>query len=128
MTGTRKLAGRSDKFGHKYLEIWNNYKHRMLTSPDYDEKKNKLAGRKESGARGWIDDTGRRKATDVFLEDLYLVWRASEGLPVWPAWYAKERGHYHGGKVCVNEPEIITVDEALELIGLKARSVATAAE
>jgi hypothetical protein len=68
-------------------------------------------------AKKFIHDAGRRKATDVFLEDLYTIGRTLEGLPVWPSWYAAKLGYKHGGKVCVNAPTELTLEQAKELVG-----------
>lgn len=89
----------------KYLEIIRDVKHRELSAGG-DRAKPSKAQRK-----------AERKATDVFLEDLYIVWRALEGLPVWPSYYAAKLGYEHGGKISVNEPRMLTVDEALALVG-----------
>lgn len=72
-------------------------------------------------ARGFAHSYGWHKAADVFLEDLYTVWRAIEGLPVWPAFYAaKLSGYKHAsGKICVDAPTMLTLEEALELVGDK---------
>ena len=93
----------------KYVMIWQDYKHRA-------EHNGELTSR---GA-GFVDNKGRRKATDVLLEDVYTVWRALEGLPVWPDWYAAARGYKHGGeKINVDRdgPQTLTVEEALALVG-----------
>ncbi len=36
---------------------------------------------------------------------------------MWPSYYAAKLGYEHGGKVCVEAPKMITVDEALALVG-----------
>lgn len=135
----------------KYLEIWDNYKHRMqhsrrpdlrknVTSVDENARPPELATAFDSNAtlldrekvldantkgdertflkgNKWIDSTGWHKAADVFLEDLYVVGRAIEGLPVWPNYYAAKLGYAHGGKICVNAPRMLTLADALELVG-----------
>lgn len=120
----------------KYLDVWKNYKHRMLHSERYDAEKNTLIefqtserasvdaihGERTSlafrkGAKKVIHSTGWHKSADVFLEDLYTVWRAIEGLPVWPSYYAAKLGFAHGGKISVNAPRILTLAEALEIVG-----------
>jgi len=93
----------------KYMTIWTDYKHRA-------EHSGELAAR----GKGFVHDKGRRKATDVLLEDIYVVWRTLEGLPVWPDWYAAKRGYKHGGeKINVDKdgPQTLTIEEALELVG-----------
>ena len=119
---------------NKYQQIWADYKHGIRTGRGWvPDKKDPTKGHLvradgEIKPMGWIDATGRRKATSVFLEDLYIVWRTLEGLDVWPAYHAKQLGHFHGGKVCNNTPRRLTIDEALELVAWKGRVVAEAAE
>jgi hypothetical protein len=69
------------------------------------------------GARAIIHATGWHKAADVLVEDIYTVWRAIEGLPVWPSYYAAKLGYNHGGSISVNAPRLLTVDEAVALVG-----------
>jgi hypothetical protein len=112
---------------NKYQQIWADYKYGIKTGPGWfakPTKSNPDAGElRRAGdivkSMGWVDATGRRKATSVFLEDLYIVWRAIEGLEVWPAYHAKQLGHFHGGKVCNNTPAMLTVEQALELVSWK---------
>jgi hypothetical protein len=85
----------------KYLTRWTEAVHFRSTT-----------GR-EKGA----DHAGRRKATDLFLWDLYVVWRTLEGLSVWPDKYSAMRGYKHGGTPVENAPRIYTLDEALEEVG-----------
>jgi hypothetical protein len=97
----------------KYLDRWVNAIHTEVTT------------RPEMGGKGAFHK-GRRKATDLFLEDLYVIWRTLEGLPVWPDLYSVKRGIYHGGKPCVNEGRVLTTEEAFEIVGdftAKASSV-----
>lgn len=112
----------------KYLEIWRDYKNRMQNSSRYDATKNTLiehAGEGvRKGAKSVIHATGWHKAADVFIEDLYIAWRSLEGLPVWPSYNAAKLGYSHGGKVCVNEPRLLTIDEALSTIGDVGRRAA----
>ena len=84
------------------MQIWNDVKHRELS-----------AGRTKahSDSKGW------HKAADVFLEDLYIVWRAMEGLDIWPSYYAAKLGYMHGGKISVNAPTRMTVEDALAVVG-----------
>jgi hypothetical protein len=99
----------------KYLDIWNDYKHRMAHSARVDVEANTIDGKK--GAKKKIDSTGWHKAADVFIEDLYIVWRALEGLPVWPSYQAAKLGYEHGGKICVTEPRLLTFEQAIEIVG-----------
>lgn len=110
----------------KYLKIWTDYKHRMLQSErcTFNPKTKRLevvrigaATADVLSAAAFAHSTGWHKAADVFLEDLYVVWRALEGLPVWPSYYAAKLGYEHGGKICVNAPKMLTVDDALATVG-----------
>lgn len=95
----------------KYLGIWA------------DKKRGKLAGAVDGkigtrSAAGYADSAGRYTALGVFLNDLYVVWRALEGLDIWPGWYAAKLGYGHGGvKIDNQRPTRLTVDEALALVG-----------
>jgi hypothetical protein len=100
----------------KYLTIWEQKKHALLTT--------RGPGQPDNKSKGWCDDTARRKATGVFLEDLYIVGRTLAGLPVWPSWYAKAMGYEHGGKVAVLQPKMLTLGEALEAVGIAPQAVA----
>lgn len=134
-TGAIKRAGQTCK----YLEIWHNYKTRQLASGRVVDGKIQRIVNGELGtgkgdvvsAKGFVHSTGWHKACDVFLCDLYVVWRALEGLPVWPTYVEWITGYAHGGIPKLNEPEMLSVDEALERVGLVGGSVqeqATAAE
>lgn len=125
-SGMAKNAGKKSKdkpFGttSKYLEIWKNYKTRMQQSERYDVASNTLRefsdaeAKPRKGAKAVIHATGWHKAADVFIEDLYIVWRALEGLPVWPSYHAAKLGYSHGGKICVDAPKLLTLKEALEV-------------
>lgn len=114
----RNAAGREggrEQRTCKYLDVWNDYKHRMQHSVRVDVEANTIDGKK--GARSKIDSTGWHKAADVFIEDLYIVWRALEGLPVWPSYQAAKLGYEHGGKICVNAPKMLSVADAIRLVG-----------
>lgn len=98
----------------KYLRIWGDAMHRKLSMPDWNPTySDGRAKSKAVAARQY----GWHKACDVFLEDLYVVWRALEGLPVWPSYYAAKLGYEHGGKISVNAPKPLTVEEAIALVG-----------
>jgi hypothetical protein len=126
----------------KYLDIWRNYLHRMEQSERVfnrgTDKEGGWTGSIENGqgktvsARGFAFSTGWHKAADVLIEDLYIVWRALEGLPVWPDYYAaKVKGYEHGGKICVDKPMNLSLEEALEMVGYVGKregSTAAAAE
>lgn len=123
---------------NKYLTIWRNARHRIEQSERvFDrgvDKAGEWTGKLVNGqgravsARGFAHSYGWHKAADVFLEDLYTVWRAIEGLPVWPSYYAAKLGYEHGGKISVNAPRMLTVEEALEIVGMKKEAADQAAE
>lgn len=127
-----KNAAKSDA-STKYLQIWRDYIHRIeqsdrVTNRGVDAKgvwtgKIVNGGGKTVSARGFAFSTGWHKAADVFVEDLYIVWRAMEGHEVWPSYYAAKLGYQHGGKICVNAPKNLTLEEALELVGDVGKAV-----
>lgn len=98
---SKKTAGRPNGTTTKYLRRWNEAS----------------LFRRTNGREKGAHDAGRRKATDLFLEDLYVIWRTLEGLPVWPDLYSVRRGFHHGGKTCVNEGRVLTLAEAWETVG-----------
>lgn len=109
----------------KYLDRWRDHKYRLLSSDRVKDGKIAVAPvaamlqNKEPmmvSARGFADKAGMWVAANQLVEDIYTVWRAIEGLPVWPDYHAAKLGYSHGGKVCVNEPRMLTVEEALETV------------
>lgn len=102
----------------KYLRRWVDAKHSALTLP------NARLGRVMKA--GEAHDKGRRKATDLFLWDLYVVWRAIEGLPIWADKWAVTRGTMHGGGPAWQGPRDISLDEAMEMIGMASAKEAAA--
>ncbi len=95
----------------KYRTAWANKKHTLLTTRGPETPENK--------SKGWCDDSSRRHAAGIFVEDLYIVGRALAGLPVWPSFYARATGYGHGGgKIEVLAPKMLTVEEALALVGV----------
>lgn len=96
------------KPGHKIQE--GRYYKRFI------EKKHGLTETRKDKSAGWIERTAERCATRLFLEDLYIVGRTMLGLPVWPEYHAARSGYAHGGVVCVNEPRMLTLDEAFRLV------------
>jgi hypothetical protein len=102
----------------KYLEVWRGAWHRGQHDERYDLAANTWGDRK--GAKMLILRRAMWKAADVLLEDLYVVWRAMEGLPVWPSYYTAKltAGYEHGGSVAKEiGPRMLTVEEALDLVG-----------
>lgn len=102
-SAAKKSASRPHGTTTKYLDRWLNAKHYAMTA--------------KGKTKGQADSTGRRKATDLFLEDLYVVWRTLEGLPVWPDLYSARRGFRHGGAPCINEGVLMTLEQALVAVG-----------
>jgi hypothetical protein len=116
----RNAAARSNRPAQtsKLLKVWDDYKTRMQHSERIlDGNKYMRDGEIQKGAKGFVDSTGWHKAADVFIEDLYTVWRTLEGLEVWPSYYAAKLGYEHGGKISVNAPRRLTLEQALELVG-----------
>jgi len=61
---------------------------------------------------GFAHSKGWHAAADVLVEDMYIVWRAQLGLPVWPDYHAAKLGYSHNGKICVDAPRTMTLEEA----------------
>jgi hypothetical protein len=101
-----------DKVTSKYLDIWRG----KVRSYEHHADGPRKGGHKA----GW------HTAARVFLEDVYLVLRSLNGLPVWPSFNASKLGYSHGGKTCVNEPRMLTVEEALETVGFVGKTATTA--
>jgi hypothetical protein len=122
----RRHYGDSKPECQKYLKIWDDAKHRDLQKEGVREKGVKpngdpahvreLADGKVVAWDGHAHSYGWHKAADILIEDMYVVWRALEGLPVWPSFYAAKLGYEHGGKISVNAPKMMTLEEALELV------------
>jgi len=117
----------------KYLRIWRDTMNRLQHSERVNLAKNEWVpfgkDKWQKGAKAFIRATGWHKAADVFIEDVYIVGRTLAGLPVWPSYYAAKLGYEHGGKICVNEPRLLTIDQALEMVGdVGSKPLAEAAE
>lgn len=93
----------------KYLDRWATAKHSALTLP------NVRLGRVMRP--GEADDKGRKKATDLFLWDLYRMGRALAGLPIRPDKYSTVRGRFHNGAEARDAFYIETVVEARAGVG-----------
>jgi hypothetical protein len=115
-----RMSCAKERETNRYLKRWDDAKHTALSFP------NERLGRVMYA--GEADDKGRRKATDLFLWDLYVMWRTLEGLVVWPDKYSAMRGFVHGGAGCENVPKLLTLDEAKVLAGLKQEEASAAAE
>lgn len=120
------LVKNPNREGSPYYQRMIGYKHRLQSSDRFVESATKKGpdGKPSStfdGAacgRAHVHMMSKRVAAQLFLEDVYLVWRALEGLPVWPSYQAGKLGHVHAGKVRVTDAETITVERALEIVGM----------
>lgn len=104
----------------KYLDCWRNVKERSLVDQRVTGSKITIAGGSTVSVKGHAHSKGWHAAAQLFLYDLYIVWRALEGLPVWTTWYEWARGYEHGSGTPLpreNVPRILTVEQALELVG-----------
>lgn len=109
-----------------YFRRLVEYKHRLQTGGRYDEATNTFDGRK--GGKAIVHNMAWRPAAQLLIEHLYIVWRTLEGLPVWPSYEAVKLGYGHGGKVVVNAPKMLTIDEALAVVGMAPVAADAAAE
>lgn len=95
----------------KYLEVYAAVKARLVA-----------AGKSNGNAH----DAGWHTAMRIFLDDLYVVWRALEGQPVWCTYRAEKMGAEHGGQITEILPKVMTVEQALARVGdVGARPVPT---
>lgn len=113
----------------KYLDAWAAHRTRLMHSERVKDGKivvapqAALAAGKDPQVVSALRATncaGRWRAMQILAEDLYTVWRAIEGLPIWPSYYAAKLGYAHGGQkidVAAQGPRLLTVEEALELVG-----------
>lgn len=113
----------------KYLTIWQDYKHRRLNSSRVINGKIEVRGHMISAA-GHAHSYGWHKAADVFVMDLYMIWRALEGLPVWCPYEIDKLGYWHASDMPAwKGGKIMTVREAKELVGFVGNEpIAQAAE
>lgn len=93
---------------NKYLRRWSDAKQSALTM------QNPRLGRVMRPHEA--DDKGRRKATDLFLWDLYVMWRTLAGLPIRPDKYSAVRGHYHSGEEARDVEHRLTLEEATSMV------------
>jgi hypothetical protein len=100
--------GTGKKKKSKYLRRWDEAKQSALTLPN--------ARLERVMKPGEADDKGRRKATDLFLWDLYVMWRTLEGLSIRPDKYSAVRGHYHNGQEARDAEYLLTLDEARTMV------------
>lgn len=130
-TGTYNAEIRTRLWQFMCAAMKNSYKHSAkaphgVSSRYLDAWRGALIGeaeRKHAGTQANAKTVpffkGRMVATDLFLHDLYIVWRSLMGLEVWPSWHsARVTGRRHGdGAPVVNEPEVWTVEQALAFVG-----------
>lgn len=112
MTTMRKNSARStatkpNGTTTKYLDRWYNASY----------------SRRTTGRDKGADKAGRMKATDLFLWDLYVMWRTLEGLDIRPDKYSAIRGRWHNGQECHDSRYTLTIEEAREVVG-EVRGVA----
>lgn len=100
---------------NKYMQIWLDGKNRKMSMATPAGKLD-VRGKMVS-AKGAAHNYGWHRAASIFIEDLYTVWRALEGLDVWPGYYAAKLGYEHGGKIIVNAPRQLSLAEAIALVG-----------
>jgi hypothetical protein len=100
----------------KYLDAWRNTKSRELLRATSGKIE---SNGKELSAKGYANSKGWHVAAQLFVYDLYIVWRSVEGLPSWTTWYDWARGYEHGRGPLPREnaPRMLTVEEALQIIG-----------
>lgn len=117
----RRTADRPHGTTSKYLDAWRNDKHRVLSSERVVDGKVENGQGKIVSAAGYAHKRGWHKAADVLLGDLYIVWRALEGLPVWCGYYEAKLGVPHGHALervpGHNVPRVLTLDDALAIVG-----------
>ena len=65
---------------------------------------------------GEADAKGRRKATDLFLWDYYVMARTLAGLTIRPDKYSAVRGRFHNGAEAVDARYTLTLDEAKAIV------------
>jgi hypothetical protein len=70
-----------------YRLIYDQYKHRLESSPKY--------GTETETSRGHRHNMAMRYTIKRFLVDLYAAWRKIEGLPVSPEYHEAKLGHKH---------------------------------
>ena len=100
-SAAKKTEGSPHGTMTKYLRRWSEAAH----------------GRRTTGRAKGADAAGRRKATDLFLWDYYVVARTLAGLSVRPDKYAAIRGRYHNGEEARDAEYFLTLDEALAMVG-----------
>jgi hypothetical protein len=122
-----------ERFGeNKYYRLYVDTRHRLGSVRNVDKpgwcetvwKSSKGGGAymAHPHSKAW------HKMVHLLLEDLYIVWRAIEGLPVWPSYYSAKLGYTHGGMPTnrmgdgtdwrMIGPKMLTVEEALRLVGI----------
>lgn len=72
--------------GGKYREIYDNYKHRLQHRPDLAEE-----------SKAHIDAMSKRYMVKMMLQDLWMFWRAEEGLEITESYAEAKLGIVHGG-------------------------------
>jgi hypothetical protein len=70
--------------GCKYRRVYDDYKHRL---EHHDKHKDKTKGHRHAMAMRYM--------IKIFLQDLWLAWRALEGLPITAPYHEAVLGHVH---------------------------------
>jgi len=79
--------------GSPYRVYYDNVKHR-LESEDWGEESKNPTDPKRPKA-GHQHNAARRYMVKMFIKDLYVIWRALEGLPIRPLYDEEYLGHKH---------------------------------
>ena len=119
-SGTLVKGQKLDAFeSSPYLKVLRASKAGDLASPLYDKESNTWFAGGEARKPGLkiIDAKAHRKAITRMLEDLYIVWRAVEGLPAWPTYYEQSLKAAHGGVPLKDlAPVVRTTEEAKRVV------------
>jgi hypothetical protein len=111
--GAKTSADRPYGTTTKYLDRWLAASHAEREAP-----REARMGYGNKLRKPVPDHKGRMKATDLFLWDLYVVWRALEGLDMRHDKFSVQRGRDHSGReVNLDERFSLTVEEALAWVG-----------
>jgi hypothetical protein len=104
----------------KYLDRWRDVKARSLVDERVKDGRIKV-GESDLSINGHAHSKGWHAAAQLLVYDLYLAWRAIEGLPSWTTWYEWARGYEHGTAAAAlpreNVPRMLTVEQALDIVG-----------
>lgn len=96
--GTSFIKQPADKC--KYRKIYDDYKHRLNTSPKWAKEQRQLAEKAKKEGKGYAPVAHThykavRYMIKVFVQNLYNVWRRLENLPVAPTYAEAKLGLTH---------------------------------